>query len=70
MVFVITQDLINGIKFHLAVRTISDTVLLLYYIHFEITGDPCNLMALRSAIYSRIALFFALNRIFFCFAYK
>ena len=35
------------------------------YTHFEITGGPCNLiMALIGTIYSRTALFFALNRIF------
>ena len=34
-----------------------------YYIHLEITGDPCNLIGSKqSAIYSQIALFFALNR--------
>ena len=32
-----------------------------YYIHFEINGGPCNLIG---SIYSRIAAFFALNRIF------
>jgi len=37
----------------------------LYYIHFEITGYPCNLIGSQRAIYSQIALFFALNRIFF-----
>ena len=37
----------------------------IYLMHFEITGYPCNVMALSSAIYSRIALSFALNRIFF-----
>lgn len=35
----------------------------LQYNHFEITGDPFNLLSLSSEIYSRIALFFALNRI-------
>ena len=35
-----------------------------YYTHFEIIYGPCRL-ALIDAIYSRIAPFFALNRIFF-----
>ena len=44
----------------------------LYYIHFEITGDRAIWLALSSVIYSRIALFFALYHIcskshHFCF---
>ena len=35
-----------------------------YYIHFEITGDPCNLLALIDVIYSQITSF-PLNHIFF-----
>ena len=34
-----------------------------YYIHFEITGDPCNLLALSDVIYSQITSF-SLNHIF------
>ena len=35
----------------------------IYSIHFEITGDPCNLIGLSSVVYLRITLFFALNHI-------
>ena len=35
-----------------------------YYIHFEITGDPCNLLALSDVSYSQITSF-PLNHIFF-----
>ena len=37
----------------------------LYYIHFRITGSPFNLSGSHWLIYSRIAPFFALNRISF-----
>ena len=33
----------------------------IYYIHFEITGDPCNLIGSQQSGFLRITLFFALN---------
>jgi len=44
---------------------ISVPILVFYYIHFEITAYPCNLIGSQQCDYSQIALFFALNRIFF-----
>ena len=37
----------------------------LYFIRFQITYDPCNLIGSHRSIYSQIAPFYALKRIFF-----
>ena len=49
----------------LSVAAKGNVVNKFYYIHFEITGYPCNVIGSQRAIYSQIALSFALNRIFF-----
>ena len=45
---------------HGSVRNIT-----FYYIHFEITTYPCNLIGSQQCDLFQIALFFALNRTFF-----
>ena len=37
----------------------------LYFIRFQITYDPCNLIGSHRSIFSQIAPFYALKRIFF-----
>ena len=43
----------------------SVRIITFYYIHFEITTYPCNLIGSQQCDLFQIALFFALNRTFF-----